>query len=433
MEIYLLRGGKETGPFDREAVEGMYRRGEVGEMDFAWRSGLVKWERVGDFLRVGKVTGRESGVVERVKGEELPTFGTVKLSEAESVRVEVEVEEKKKAEWTSEERKIRQAERAVVYQDFCQSVGVEYFTKVSKAHCLVVIGYLDERFPDWDGEVAEASRRYFFPAMAEKFPQLVVAGWRGKLRFEGEKRKVSTGGEGKAWAGWRAVRAIPWPPLGRALVLGGILVGMGWFVFKLSVPAVGKRSGASMGLEAKAGGDGATVVEKQESVLVDPLGGGGAAGKEEADPKMVERVPPGKVEPEGGGGVVVDPLAPAPSPVVVDPLAPAPSPVVVVDPVVPSVPVAVVPPVEVVAVAKSVLKLTKPFEFQLAYGKVRLPVGTSVKFLSREGEMVKVDYLKTILTVPIGSTDYGTPEPVPGVAVPAKVPAVVGGAGAGDL
>ena len=433
MEIYLLRGGKETGPFDREAVEGMYRRGEVGEMDYAWRSGLVKWERVGDFLRVGKVTGRESEVVERLKDEELPTFGTVKLSEAESVRVEVEVEEKKKEEWTNEERKIRQAERAVVYQDFCQSVGVEYFTKVSKAHCLVVIGYLDERFPDWDGEVAEASRRYFFPAMAEKFPQLVVAGWRGKLRFEGEKKMVSTAGEGKAWAGWRAVRAIPWPPLGRAVVLGGILVGMGWFVFKLSVPAVGKRSGASMGLEAKAGGDGATVVEKPESVLVDPLGGGGVAVKEEADPKMVERVPPGKVEPEGGGGVVVDPLAPAPSPVVVDPLAPAPSPVVVVDPVVPSMPVAVVPPVEVVAVAKSVLKLTKPFEFQLAYGKVRLPVGTSVKFLSREGEMVKVDYLKTILTVPIGSTDYGTPEPVPGVAVPAKVPAVVGGAGAGDL
>ena len=433
MEIYLLRGGKETGPFDREAVEGMYRRGEVGEMDYAWRSGLVKWERVGDFLRVGKVTGRESEVVERLKDEELPTFGTVKLSEAESVRVEVEVEEKKKEEWTNEETKIRQAERVVVYQDFCQSVGVEYFTKVSKAHCLVVIGYLDERFPDWDGEVAEASRRYFFPAMAEKFPQLVVAGWRGKLRFEGEKKMVSTAGEGKAWAGWRAVRAIPWPPLGRAVVLGGILVGMGWFVFKLSVPAVGKRSGASMGLEAKAGGDGATVVEKPESVLVDPLGGGGVAVKEEADPKMVERVPPGKVEPEGGGGVVVDPLAPAPSPVVVDPLAPAPSPVVVVDPVVPSMPVAVVPPVEVVAVAKSVLKLTKPFEFQLAYGKVRLPVGTSVKFLSREGEMVKVDYLKTILTVPIGSTDYGTPEPVPGVAVPAKVPAVVGGAGAGDL
>lgn len=131
---------------------------------------------------------------------------------------------------------------------------------------------------------------------------------------------------------------------------------------------------------------------------------------------------------------MVDPLAPAPSPVVVDPLAPAPNPVVAVDPVVPSVPVAVVPPVEVVATVKSVLKLTKPFEFQLAYGKVRLPVGTSVKFLSREGEMVKVDYLKTILTVPIGSTDYGTPEPVSGAAVvPAKVPAVVGGVGARDL
>ena len=445
MEIYLLRGGKETGPFDWEAVEEMYRRGEIGEMDYGWRSGLVKWERVGEFLRVGKVTGRESGVVEGVKAEELPTFGTVKLAEAEMVRVEVRVEESKKEALTGEERKVWQAERAIIYQEFCQSVGVEYFTKVSKAHCLVVIGYLDERFPDWDGEVAEASRRYFFPALAEKFPQLVVAGWRGKLRFEGEKKKVATGGGGKAWVGWRAVRSISWPPVGRAVVLGGILVGMGWFVFKLSVPAVGKRSGASIGLEAKAGGDGATVVAKPEAVLVDPLGGGGTVVKGEADPKMVEGLVPGKVEAVGGGGVVVDPLAPspspvavdplapAPSPVVVDPLAPAPRPVVVVDPVVPSLPVAVVPPAEVVAVVKSVLKLTKPFEFQLAYGKVRLPVGTSVKFLSREGEMVKVDYLKTILTVPIGSTDYGIPELVPGVAVPAKVPAVVGGAGAGDL
>jgi hypothetical protein len=74
-----------------------------------------------------------------------------------------------------------------------------------------------------------------------------------------------------------------------------------------------------------------------------------------------------------------------------------------------------------------VLKLTKPVEVQLAYGKMKLPVGTNVKFVSQDGNLVRVAYLGTVLTIPAASTDIGVPEapppaPDPDPAIPMTKP-----------
>jgi hypothetical protein len=89
--------------------------------------------------------------------------------------------------------------------------------------------------------------------------------------------------------------------------------------------------------------------------------------------------------------------------------------------VIPAVPpVAVNPAIPL----KTNLKLLKPVDMQLAYGKMKLPAGTAVKLVSREGNMVKINYLNTILTVPAASTDIDVAPPVvPGATAPA-LPAV---------
>ena len=61
---------------------------------------------------------------------------------------------------------------------------------------------------------------------------------------------------------------------------------------------------------------------------------------------------------------------------------------------------------------RSSVLLTKPIDVQLAYGRIKLPVGTSLKVISQEGNNLKVNYLNTIVLVPVSSTDL-TPATMP--------------------
>ena len=61
------------------------------------------------------------------------------------------------------------------------------------------------------------------------------------------------------------------------------------------------------------------------------------------------------------------------------------------------------PPVQ--PATKTSLVLTKLVEVQLAYGKITLRPGTSVKLIARQGTMVKVSYGGNIIAIPVASTD----------------------------
>jgi hypothetical protein len=71
-----------------------------------------------------------------------------------------------------------------------------------------------------------------------------------------------------------------------------------------------------------------------------------------------------------------------------------------------------------------VLRLTKPFEIPSAYGKVKLPPGTTVKLLQQTGTMLKVAYLNNTFTIPVTSTDLIADAPMPGTPPPAAPAAI---------
>jgi hypothetical protein len=68
---------------------------------------------------------------------------------------------------------------------------------------------------------------------------------------------------------------------------------------------------------------------------------------------------------------------------------------------------------------KTSVLLTKPFDAQLTYGKIKLPPGTALRLISHDGAMVKAMYLNNVLTIPASSTDIDSPAPAP---VPAVAP-----------
>ncbi|MEI9898371.1 MAG: hypothetical protein WDN28_32060 [Chthoniobacter sp.] len=78
------------------------------------------------------------------------------------------------------EAQAKKEDRAQFFFDLCQTAGSDYFTGVTKAHCQVLVEFLDVKFPRWDANEAEATERYFFPAMAEKFPAARDKAWRGR-------------------------------------------------------------------------------------------------------------------------------------------------------------------------------------------------------------------------------------------------------------
>ncbi len=50
MEIYLLRDGRQDGPYDESAVTEMLGRGEVPPNTLAWHEGLAAWKPVGSLF-----------------------------------------------------------------------------------------------------------------------------------------------------------------------------------------------------------------------------------------------------------------------------------------------------------------------------------------------------------------------------------------------
>jgi hypothetical protein len=62
---------------------------------------------------------------------------------------------------------------------------------------------------------------------------------------------------------------------------------------------------------------------------------------------------------------------------------------------------------------KSSVLLTKPFDAQLTYGKIKLPPGTALRLISHDGGMVKAMYLNNVLTIPAASTDIDAPPAAP--------------------
>lgn len=251
MNIYIMRDGKKIGPFGEEAVRVLIEQGDVEEEDLACRKGASTWEPLHKVLNSPAAAPAEPPV--RASTEPttatqiafLSYFGIAMpaglLEDAADKLVAKATEDPKNAKrlkmWNVErlnlhpdlfaaEVQAKKEDRAQLFFDLCQTAGSDYFTGVTKAHCQVLVAFLDVKFPRWDANEAEATERYFFPAIAEKFPQLVNKAWRGRLRY----------GEGSPVAGAHATRKSPTAKLSkrsdsppraimRGLVLGLCILG----------------------------------------------------------------------------------------------------------------------------------------------------------------------------------------------------------------
>lgn len=481
MDIYILRDGKEIGPFSEETTKTLLQQGSIHGNDFAWHPGLPKWLPLATVLMpappIHDTPPPPPPPTEpRV---ELPTFASTSLAptgvepatekqkalltylgipftavitkDQAALLINETIEDPRQAglltKWNTDRLKIRpdlfaaeiqeqKEARAGEYFEICQTEGAEYFTKVTKAHCQVLVGFLDGKFPHWNEDPATAARKYFFPAVAEKFPQLVAAAWKGKLHYDtGAKTAADPGPKRPATGKLRQKNAssqVRLATIARGFVFAAIFLAMFFFVKMVIAPD--EKKPATPPPQTGSGPLEKTVLPPVEPpapapaplapaadpvAVVDPVAPPEPAEPpKNPDPKM--ETPPAPPKPADPlPGFPPDPLAPAPAPTTpppTDPLAPAPPPTPPTDPLAPAPPV--VPPATPAnpgANPKSVLKLTKPVEVQLAYGKMKLPAGTNVKFVSQEGNLVRVAYLGTMLTIPASSTDIGVPEAPPPV------------------
>ena len=211
MNIYIVRDGAKIGPFSDNALRAMLEQGEVDAEDLACRKGDDNWEPLAKLLDEVAEAPEEAPPSPPPPAPEPATAAQIAflsyfevaipagLDQPEADKLITRAKEdpkntKRLAKWHVErlqlhpelfaaELQAKKENRALFYFDLCQAVGSDYFTGVTKAHCQVLVAFLDVKFPRWDANDADATEKYFFPAISEKFPQLVNKAWRGRFHY----------------------------------------------------------------------------------------------------------------------------------------------------------------------------------------------------------------------------------------------------------
>lgn len=298
----------------------------------------------------------------------------------------------------AEEIQAKKDNRASVFLQMIQTEGAEFFSKVTKAHCQVLVGALDARFPGWDaGDPEKASWKYVFPALAEKFPQLVAASARGKFSFPGQPSVVPRqGGQVRMVTPKATPMRNPFGAAFRGLIWGGVVLAGLYFSQDHLKPWTERIQHWIAQAQGKA--------QKSKPVSSAPPAAATApkVGAEKKNAGKKDMADASASSPQGAKSDAEK--ARASQPLAAVETAPAAAPVETPK-----------------AAPKAVLVLTKPAEVQLAFGRVILQPGTHLKFMASEGANVRVLYGNDVVVLPAASTDYLAPSGA--AAAPAK-PAV---------
>ncbi len=239
MDIYVLRDGQELGPFSEEATHSFLSQGTIVMDDLAWTPGLPEWSPLEQVLYPASAPIKEELVEDQALEQEpveaeqtaMPPdewhaasepatakqkaflcymgipFSNETTKEHAAVLMNEAMEDPAQnarvLQWNddrlrlhpelfSAELQAKKDDRANRFHSACHHEGAEIFTDVTKAHCQVLVGFLDVNFPNWDAHEADAAWHYFFPAVAEKFPPLVRNEWREKLKYKTANRVATT-------------------------------------------------------------------------------------------------------------------------------------------------------------------------------------------------------------------------------------------------
>ncbi|MEQ1859463.1 MAG: DUF4339 domain-containing protein, partial [Chthoniobacteraceae bacterium] len=205
MDILILRDGQQIGPFTDERVRALLRDGAAQPSDMAWRTGMTEWQPLRELLGadtappvLAPVAADEPATLRQkaflaylhvpIPGELSKTQAAIMLHDAmESPQHAMKIKSwdrerlRLHPDIFAEEIKARKENRAQHFLEICHGEGREYFHDVGKAHAQVLVSYLDVHHPNWDERTN--AERYFFAAIAEKFPQLVRSSARGQIKY----------------------------------------------------------------------------------------------------------------------------------------------------------------------------------------------------------------------------------------------------------
>jgi hypothetical protein len=469
MEIFIIRDGKQTGPYDDAKIQSMLSQGSVLAKDNAWRKGLPAWLPLSEVLQPDSTqppaspgsTGRRNDSSEGRTSATAKQKALLKYLDAESIegvskeeaataisdalenpkfqdRINTWHQEKLRLHPTvfQDEIDYRTANRTRRYLEQCQTEGAEVVKDVTKAHVQVLVESLDKRFSNWESEPRAALWDYLFPSIAEHFPALVLPAAKGRLRL-GVMPKMAAARPRKP-----AVATLP-APVSRERSTGAFSAAVRGGVFGLIV--LGIVAGAMKfwltatrppALHAPPPAAPAPSTETaKEAIPANPPGTPGTVAKApENVPGLLPSLPP--ATPPAITSAADEPAQIPPSPVATPPVTESKPAVTEAKPAIPPAPApaeqpssgatpspALPSPVAPAAPSapRTSVTLIHGISVSLPNGQITLPAGTQLRYLALEGQKVRVAWNNNLFYVPAIATDVNRPVSEP--ATPAATPA----------
>lgn len=305
----------------------------------------------------------------------------------------------------------RKEQRATRFFEVCKTQGAECLDGVTKAHCQVLVGYLDVKHPSWDANETEAAWNYFFPAVREKFPQLVRPEWRDKLKFPQGPRVVAKTVRRPGGIAPRK-RASPLSLLARGVAIGLILIGVTVGALYLrrhpeqlaALIQQGKTLTAMLSKSAVAGSEtsppsGGSTLPGSSAVGQPPSPPAGADLMAGSPVEIVSTSPPSaNADANLASATSTNTGAPASSP---------PTKVPGVEPGAASVESTA----GLIPGPKTHVTLIEPVKIQTPYGPMEFRKGMTFPLVSQEGVDVTVRFQGRIIDIPASSTDLAGESP----------------------
>ena len=477
MDIFIIREGRQAGPYSEDAVKAFLSEGTVRPSDMGWRKGLADWRALGEVLKAQAeqpgesatpppaaahgangtsdkpiaATAKQKAFLKYLGAEFGENLTKERAALAVSDALETPKLQTRIRKWQDEklrqhpevfqdEIEFRKVNRSNRYLERIQTEGSEVLKDVTKAHVQVLVESLDKRHPGWEADRESALWDYLLPSVGEHFPQLVLPAHKDRLKASGARTP------GAATRGMSAAGLMPPPaPTGtlgammRGVALG--VVALGAIVFGRQYWQQSHEKGASpiaTSPAPSAPGKSETppppnepapkkpVAPLPEKLLAEAKAPDAAPGNPPA-PAVPEPVPAPAPAPVAPG----EPAAPAPPAMKAEkpatpatpeekPAAPAPA----TAPAVPAEPAAMNTPPAAAPGQRTALKLIQGITVMLSNGQVTLPAATQLRYLGTEGTNVRVSWNNNIFFVPALATDVN--EPVPAPAEPATMPPVIG-------
>jgi hypothetical protein len=442
MQIHVYRNGVEQGPFDEDTVTRMLADGRLMPFDRAWYAGLAGWLPLSQLLPLRREdfepTDQDDLTTETRPPlpdlENEPASATPKqkaflsylgisfraaITREEAAALvtaamENPAEKARIARWNDERLRLHpdifaaevrawKENRPARFHELVRTEGADAFQDVSEAHCQVLVKFLDVKYPNWDARGHDAIWSYFFPAIAEKFPQLVRKAWRGRLHFpDGPKVAIEITHDVAPLPALRssphfAMRAVA------LLMLLTALASAGYYVWENPHVILRWRKPAASRIEA---------AQPTAPSVPEPIASGPTADPQPPPARAVQVEKPAATPTLRPTAVAVlatpRPALPKPAPAP-EPIATAPAPAATPYPFQGTSPpsgIAFNPAFPRAVVRKDVVTVLKPLDVTLKFGRIRIPPGTTLKVVRQDGPIVNVVYMNSTVAIPVSATDW---------------------------